>query len=108
MKAEPTPFDQKLFLVFITTFAAMTAFEFAGQFLYPYPPDWRSNLVTSLFTSGIAVIIAYFPLNTNYARNVQLLSEIGRRHAVEKALTGERITPRQHHPRCTRWYWCRI
>jgi len=86
MKTEPTPFDQKLFLVFITTFAAMTAFEFAGQFLYPSPPDWRSNLITSLFTSGIAVIIAYFPLNTNYARNVQLLSEIEKRHAVEKEL----------------------
>ena len=86
MKTEPTPFDQKLFLVFIATFAAMTAFEFAGQFLYPFPPDWRSNLITSLFTSGIAVIIAYFPLNTSYARNVQLLSEIEKRHAVEKEL----------------------
>jgi PAS domain S-box-containing protein len=86
MKAGPTPFDQKLFLVFIVTFASMTAFEFATQFFSLFPPDVRSDLVISLFVSGLAVIIAYFPLNTNYARNVQLLLEIERRHAVENEL----------------------
>ena len=85
-KAEPTPVDQKLFLVFIVTFAAMTVFEFAGQFLYPFPPDWRSNLITSLFTSGLAVIIAYFPLNSNYVKNLQLFSEMERRRSVETEL----------------------
>jgi PAS domain S-box-containing protein len=86
MKAEPTPFEQKLFLVFIVTFAAMMAFEFAMQFLYPYPPDWRSNLVTSFFVSGLAVIVAYFPLNSYYARNVEILSEMERRRSVEMKL----------------------
>ena len=86
VKAEPTPFDQKLFLVFIATFASMTAFEFAGQSLSLFPPDWRSDLIISLFTSGLAVIIAYFPLNSNYVKNVQLLSEMERRHSVEKEL----------------------
>ncbi len=85
-RAEPTPFDQRLFVIFIATFATMTAFEFAGQFLYPYPPDWRSNLVTSFFTSGIAVIIAYFTLSPYYEKNVQLLSEMERRHSVEMEL----------------------
>ena len=37
-KAEITPFDQRLFLIFIVTFASMTAFEFVGKFLYPYDP----------------------------------------------------------------------
>ena len=85
-KTEPTPVDQKLFLVFIVTFASMTAFEFAAQFLYPFPPDWRSNLITSLFVSGLAVVIAYFPLNSYYVKNVQALSEMERRRSVEKEL----------------------
>jgi len=84
--AEPTPFDQRLFLIFIVTFATMTVFEFAGQFLYPYPPDWRSNLITCLFSSGLAVIIAYFPLNSYYNKNTQLLAEVKRRHDVEREL----------------------
>ena len=86
MKAGPTPFDQKLFFVFIVTFASMTAFEFGGQYLFPSPSDWRANLITSLFTSGLAVIIAYFPLKSYYDTNVQLLSEVERRHFVEKEL----------------------
>ena len=85
-KPEPTPFDQKLFLVFIVTFASMTVYEFGAQFLYPYMPDWRSKLVTIFFVSGLAVIIAYFPLNSYYAKNVQLLSEMERRHLAEKEL----------------------
>ena len=86
MKTEPTPVNQKLFLVFMVTFASMTVFEFVVQFLYPYPPDWRLNLVTSLFVSGLAVVIAYFPLNSYYVRNVQVLSEMERRRSVETAL----------------------
>lgn len=86
VKAEPTPFDQKLFLVFIVTFASMSAFEFVGVFLYPFPPDWRSNLVLSFFVSGLAVITAYFPLKSYYARTVQVLDEMARRHVVEKEL----------------------
>jgi PAS domain S-box-containing protein len=85
-KIKPTPFDQRLFLIFIVTFATMTVFEFAGQFLYPYPPDWRSNLITSLFASGLAVIVAYFPLSAYYAESGQLFSEIERRHLVETEL----------------------
>jgi PAS domain S-box-containing protein len=85
-KIKPTPFDQRLFLIFIVTFATMTAFEFAGQFLYPYPPDWRSNLITSLFAGGLAVIIAYFPLNAYYAENARVLSEMERRRFVETEL----------------------
>jgi PAS domain S-box-containing protein len=81
-----TPFDQKLFLVFITTFAAMTAFEFTGQYLYPYPPDWRSNIITALFTSGISVVIAYFPLRSYYNQNVRTLTEIEKRVLIEKEL----------------------
>ena len=51
-----------------------------------YPPEWRSNLITSLFTSGLAVIIAYFPLKAYYDMNTQLLSEVMRRHGVEMEL----------------------
>ncbi len=86
VKARPTPFDQKLFLVFIVTFASMTAFEFAGHSLSLFPPDLRSDLIVSLIVSGLAVVIAYFPLNSNYARNVQLLSEMERRRSVEREL----------------------
>ena len=82
-RSELTPFDQRLFFIFIITFASMTAFEFAGQYVYLYPPDWRSNLITSLFTSGLAVIIAYFPLKAYYDMNTRLLSEVVRRHGVE-------------------------
>jgi PAS domain S-box-containing protein len=85
-RAEPTPFDQRLFLIFIVTFATMTAFEFASEFLYPYPPDWRSNIITSLFTSGLSVIIAYFPLKAYYDRNTRLHTEVEQRHHVEMEL----------------------
>jgi len=85
-KAKQTPFDQKLFLIFVVTFASMTAFEFISQFLFPYPPDWRSNLITSLFTSGLAVIIAYFPLNSYYETATKLTSEVVRRHDTETEL----------------------
>ncbi|MGA7799102.1 MAG: histidine kinase dimerization/phospho-acceptor domain-containing protein [Methanoregula sp.] len=85
-RSEPTPFDQRLFFIFIVTFATMTVFEFAGYYVYLYPPEWRSNLITSLFTSGLAVIIAYFPLKAYYDMNTQLLSEVVRRHGVEMEL----------------------
>ena len=85
-RAEPTPFDQRLFLIFIVSFATMTAFEFASEFLYPYPPDWRSNIITSLFTSGLSVIIAYFPLKAYYDRNNRLHSEVERRLSAEMKL----------------------
>lgn len=70
-----TPFDQRLFLIFIVTFAAMMVFEFTAQYLYPYSPDWRSNIITSLFTSGLAVAIAYFPLNAYYTQSERLIAE---------------------------------
>jgi PAS domain S-box-containing protein len=85
-EARQTPFDQRLFLIFMVTFAGMTFFEFAAQYLYPYPPDWRSNLVTSFFTSGLAVIIAYFPLNAYYRQSERLLAEREKNRAVEAEL----------------------
>ncbi len=86
MKAESTPFDQQLFLVFIVTFASMTAFELVVQFLFPFPPDWRLNLITILFVSGLAVIIAYYPLNSYFIKNVEVLTEIERRRSMETGL----------------------
>ena len=83
---DPTPFDQRLFLIFIVTFAVMTAFEFLGQYLYPYTPDWRSNLVTSFFTSGLAVAIAYYTLSPYYRAATQLSLEIQQRHTIEMEL----------------------
>jgi len=85
-EAGQTPFDQRLFLIFMVTFAAMTLFEFSAQFLYPYPPDWRSNVITSLFTSGLAVVIAYFPLNSYYSQSERLLAEREKNRAVEAEL----------------------
>jgi len=85
-EAGQTPFDQRLFLIFMVTFAAMLLFEFSAQFLYPYPPDWRSNLITSLFTSGLAVAIAYFPLNSYYTQSARLLAERKKNRAVEAEL----------------------
>jgi len=85
-EAGQTPFDQRLFLIFMVTFAAMTVFEFTAQFLFPYPPDWRSNLVTSLFTSGLAVAIAYFPLNAYYTQGERLLAGREKNRAVEAEL----------------------
>ena len=52
----------------------------------PYPPDWRSNIITSLFTSGLSVIIAYFPLKAYYDRNARLYAEMEQRHHVEMEL----------------------
>ncbi|ABS54985.1 multi-sensor signal transduction histidine kinase [Methanoregula boonei 6A8] len=85
-KADPTPFDQRLFLIFIVTFASMTAFEFIGQYLYPYEPDWRSNLIISLFASGLAVMLAYFLLSPYYENVSILAEEIKNRHRVERDL----------------------
>jgi len=85
-EARQTPFDQRLFLIFMVTFAGMTVFEFAAQYLYPYPPDWRSNLVTSFFTSGLSVVIAYFPLNAYYRQNERLRAEMEKTRAVETDL----------------------
>jgi PAS domain S-box-containing protein len=85
-KVEPTPFDQRLFLIFIVTFASMTGFEFFSQYLYSFTPDWRSNLITSLFTSGLAVIISYFLLSSYYTKATELSSEVERRHSVERDL----------------------
>lgn len=85
-EARQTPFDQRLFLIFMVTFAGMTLFEFSAQYLYPYPPDWRSNLVTSFFTSGLAVVIAYFPLNAYYSQSERLLAEREKNRAVEAEL----------------------
>lgn len=85
-EAGQTPFDQRLFLIFMVTFAVMTLFEFSAQFLYPYPPDWRSNLITSLFTSGLAVVIAYFPLNSYYTQSERLLAEREKNRTVEAEL----------------------
>jgi len=73
---EQTPIDQELFVVFIATFALMTAFEFVGQFLSPIPPNWYSNLLTIFFTSGLVTFITYFPLKSFYAKNVQILSDM--------------------------------
>src|SRR5208337_4611495 len=86
LKSEPTPFDQKLFLVFVVTFSSMIAFEFVSEYLFSYPSDWRMNLITSLFVSGLGVIVAYFPLNSYYLKNVQVLSEIEKRCSIERDL----------------------
>jgi len=85
-KQEPTSFDQKLFIIFIVTFASMIAFEFIGQYLYPYEPDWRSNLITSFFASGLAVILAYFLLNPYYENISRLRDETEKRHGIERDL----------------------
>jgi len=85
-KSEPTPFDEKLFIIFVVTFASMIAFEFIGQYLFPHEPDWRSNLITSLFASGLAVILAYFLLNPYYENISRLQDEKAKRHGIERDL----------------------
>jgi len=106
VRKEPTPFDQKLFLVFIVTFASMTVYEFGSQFLYPYLPDWRSKLITIFFVSGLAVIISYFPLNSYYAKNVQLQTEIERRELAEKELRENEDFNRGSWRICRTWSPC--
>ena len=86
MKAESTPFDQKLFLVFIVTFASMTAFELVCAVPLSIPSRLRLNLITILFVSGLAVIIAYYPLNSYFIKNVEELTEIERRRSMETGL----------------------
>ncbi|MGD0080108.1 MAG: PAS domain S-box protein [Methanoregula sp.] len=81
-----TPFYQRLFVVFIATFAIMSVYELGGGYLVPTNPDWRSGTVTILFTSIMAVVIVYFPLRATYRENERTQSEMERRVAIEDEL----------------------
>jgi PAS domain S-box-containing protein len=81
-----TPLYQRLFVVFIATFAIMSVYELGGGLLLPTSPDWRSGTVTILFTSIMAVIIVYFPLRASHRENERTQSEMERRVAIEDEL----------------------
>ena len=81
-----TPLYQRLFVVFIATFAIMSVYEFWGGVLVPTHPDWRTGTATILFTSIVAVIIVYFPLRAYQRENEKTLSEMEKRAAIESEL----------------------
>jgi len=81
-----TPLYQRLFVVFIATFAIMSVYELGGRFFYPAIPDWRSSTATIFFTSVIAVVIVYFPLRAYHLENEKMLSEMEKRRVIESEL----------------------
>jgi PAS domain S-box-containing protein len=85
-KPRMTPLYQRLFVVFIATFAIMSVYELGGGVLVPTNPDWRTGTVTILFTSLISVVIVYFPLRAYQDENEKTLSEMEKRVAIENEL----------------------
>ena len=92
---EITPPGQKLFVVFIATFATMSVYESVSPFVITTVPDWRSNLLTIVFTSVVAVIIAFFPLNSFHRQYERSLAEMEKRTALERELRQNEIKFRE-------------
>ncbi len=92
---EITPPGQKLFVVFIATFATMSVYESVSPFVITTVPDWRSNLLTIVFTSVVAVIIAFFPLSSFHRQYERSLAEMEKRTALERELRQNEIKFRE-------------
>ena len=92
---EITPLGQRLFVVFIATFATMSAYEFVSPFLIPVIPDWWSNLLTIVFTSVVAVTIAFFPLRSFHHEYDRTVAEMEKRTALERELRQKEIKFRE-------------
>ena len=81
-----TPLYQRLFVVFVATFAIMSVYELGGRFFYPTIPDWRSSTATIFFTSVISVVIVYFPLRSYQFENEKTHAEMEKRRVIENEL----------------------
>ena len=81
-----TPLYQRLFVVFIATFAIMSVYELWGGVLTPANPDWQTGTVTILFISIISVVIAFFPLRAYHLEVEKEQAEAEKRVAIEKEL----------------------
>jgi PAS domain S-box-containing protein len=75
-----------LLLVFLGTLAMMTVFELVKQFLVPDITVWESHIITILFTSCLAVVIAYFTVQSLHEAHYRASKELGTRIATEKEL----------------------
>ena len=81
-----TPLYQRLFVVFIATFAIMSVYELGARLLSLTYHDWWTNTITILFTSIIAVIIVYFPLRAYQDENEKSQAEMEKRVVIENEL----------------------
>lgn len=81
-----TPLYQRLFVVFIATFAIMSVYEFGGLFFLSTMPDGHMSLATIFFTSVVSVAIVYFPLRAYQQENEKTQTEIEKRAVIENDL----------------------
>ena len=72
--------------VFCTTLVVMANFEIAKQAFDPGISLWESHIATIIFTSVIAVIIAFFPLRAMQEGHRKAAEELERRKSAEERL----------------------
>jgi PAS domain S-box-containing protein len=75
-----------LLVVFLGTLAVMTIFEIVKQILNPRISVWESHIVTILFTSCLAVIIAYFTFQSLHEEHRKASAELEKRITIENLL----------------------
>jgi len=75
-----------LLLVFLGTLAIMIIFELVKQTLIPDISVWGSHIITILFTSCLAIIIAYFTFQSLLEAHQSASKELETRIATEKEL----------------------
>ncbi|MFA7303568.1 MAG: PAS domain S-box protein [Methanoregula sp.] len=75
-----------LVVVFLGTLAVMTIFEIVKQTLNPGITIWESHIITILFTSCLAIIIAYFTFQSLHEAHRKASEELEKRITAENHL----------------------
>ena len=75
-----------LVVVFLGTLAVMTIFEIVKQILNPGITVWESHIITILFTSCLAIIIAYFTFQSLHGAHRKASEELEKRITAENHL----------------------
>ena len=81
-----TNLKASLLVVFLCTLAVMTIFEVVKQILNPGITVWESHIITILFTSCIAIIIAYFTFQSLHEAHQKASEELEKRITAESLL----------------------
>ncbi len=81
-----TSLKASLLVVFICTLAVMTIFEVVKQIMSPEITVWESHVITILFTSCLAIIIAYFAFQSLHEAHRKASEELEKRIAAEDLL----------------------
>jgi len=81
-----TSIRPSLLVVFLGTLIVMTIFELVKQILDPGITVWESHTFTILFTSCLAIVIAYFTFQSLHAAHQTASEELAKRIAAENLL----------------------